>query len=74
MDCSAADSRFHRLVEASALEPGDEIEALGPAGCSIRGQIDETALHMEIIWVREGSTHDRRLLHLDDFIIRPAQP
>lgn len=74
MDCSTTDSRFHRLVEASAFEPGDEVEALGPTGCIIRGRIVETALHLEVIWVRESGTNDRKLLDLDDFIIRPLNP
>lgn len=73
MECSTTDSRFHQFVEAASLEPGDEIEAHGPAGIILRGRVDETALHLAVIWIRESNTSDRRLLHMEDFSIsRPG--
>ncbi|AUI50584.1 hypothetical protein [Arthrobacter crystallopoietes] len=66
MECDTADSRFRRFVDAAGLEPGDEIEAYGRSGLLLRGRVDEIALHLEVIWIRESGTNDRRLLHVDD--------
>lgn len=66
MECDSADSRFRRFVDAARLEPGDHIEIYSHSGLLLRGQVDEIALHLEVIWIRENGTNDRRLLHIDD--------
>ncbi len=67
MECSTDDHRFRQLVEASTLKRGDKVAAQSQSGVLCAGRIDELALHLDALWIREDGTNDRRLLHLAEY-------
>ncbi|AUI50888.1 hypothetical protein [Arthrobacter crystallopoietes] len=67
MECSTDDHRFRQLVEASMLKQDDRVAAQSLSGVLCAGRIDELALHLDVLWIREDGTNDRRLLHLAEY-------
>jgi hypothetical protein len=50
------------------LQHGQKLEARRNT-TQYRGRVDQTAPELRVLWIREEFTHERKLLHLDDYTL-----
>lgn len=62
-------------IDIAALRPGDPVIAVSPRGqVCLRGEVDETAPKLDVVWVRDHGRGERRIFlgSVDD--VRLALP
>lgn len=50
------------VLDLSALEPGQDVEVHTPGRAVYHGIIEETMPQMNLVWVREATTGERKML------------
>jgi hypothetical protein len=51
-----------RIMDVSNLNPGDTVEARSLGAVLFAGEIELVAPHLGVLWIRQGSWQDRKLL------------
>ncbi|MGM0931060.1 MAG: hypothetical protein ACQEXN_15340 [Actinomycetota bacterium] len=65
----------YSIAQSTALQRGDRVEVQGKGygHLGYDGYVDDTMPHLNIVWVRELGTGERKMLSTDEFLVKRSQ-
>ena len=58
------------VLRLDALKPGDRVQVWGPRGVDATGTVEQSAPHLNVVWIREDILGERVMIDLQEAGLR----